>query len=137
MALTRKEAREKCMVIIYQTLLYNKNNIEYDLDTLINNETEVTDEYINNISNGVFSNLDSLTEIANKYLGSWPLHRLGVTDQAIILIGVYELLHTDTPKIVCINEAIELSHKYSDEQVSKIVNGVLDNVYHKEVENAE
>lgn len=137
MALTRKEAREKCMIIIYQTLLYNKNNINYDIDLLINNEIEETDEYVNKIVNGVISNLDNLIEIANKYLGSWPIHRLGLTDQSIILIGIYELLHTDTPKIVCINEAIELSHKYSDEQVSKIVNGVLDNIYHKEAKNAE
>ena len=45
-------------------------------------------------------------------------------------MGIYEILKTDTPDIACINEAIELSKEYSDDKVSKMINGVLDKVYH-------
>jgi len=41
-------------------------------------------------------------------------------------------MYTDTPSIVAINEAIELSKVYSDESVTKMINGVLDKIYHEE-----
>ena len=53
-------------------------------------------------------------------------------DQAILSMGIYELRYTETPSIVSINEAIELSKKYSDEDVTKMINGVLDSIYHNE-----
>jgi N utilization substance protein B len=58
------------------------------------------------------------------------MDRLNKVDQAIMSLGIFELLYTDTPSIVSINEAIELSKKYSDEAVTKMINGVLDKVYH-------
>ena len=45
-------------------------------------------------------------------------------------MGIFELLYTKTPPIVAINEAVELSKKYSDDSVRKMINGVLDKVYH-------
>ena len=60
------------------------------------------------------------------------MDRLNKVDQAILLLGIYELKYTDTPSVVAINEAIELSKKYSDEAVTKMINGVLDKVYHEE-----
>ena len=78
-----------------------------------------------------------IDKIANNYLGTWPIERLGFTDQAILRMAIYELLYTDTPDLVCINEAIELSKKYSDDSVSKIINGVLDKIYHSKEENEQ
>ena len=60
------------------------------------------------------------------------MSRLNKVDQAILTLGIYELLYTDTPSVVAINEAIELSKLYSDEAVTKMINGVLDKVYHEE-----
>ena len=60
------------------------------------------------------------------------MNRLNKVDQAILSLGIYELLYTDTPSVVAINEAIELSKKYSDESVTKMINGVLDKIYHDE-----
>ena len=75
--------------------------------------------------------------VISKYLENWTIDRLGLTDQAIIRISVYELLYTNTPNLVCINEAIELSKKYSDEKVSKMINGVLDKIYHEVEDKSE
>ena len=60
------------------------------------------------------------------------MDRLNKVDQAILSLGIYELVYTDTPSVVAINEAIELSKKYSDEAVTKMINGVLDKIYHEE-----
>ena len=73
-----------------------------------------------------------MSSLANKYLSDWTLDRLNKVDQAILLLGIYELKYTETPSVVAINEAIELSKKYSDEAVTKMINGVLDKVYHEE-----
>ena len=64
------------------------------------------------------------------------MDRLNKVDQAIVALGIYELKYTDVPSIVAINEAIELSKVYSDEAVTKMINGVLDKVYH-DIENKD
>ena len=66
-------------------------------------------------------------------LNDWTIDRLNKVDQAILELGIYELMYTETPSIVSINEAIELSKKYSEEAVTKMINGVLDKIYHEEV----
>lgn len=131
--LSRMKARKIAMIILYQILLYDKNKIEYNIDKVISDNILDNNEYIENMIKGIVNDLDNLKELANKYLDTWPLNRLGLTDQAIILIGIYELINTDTPDIVCINEAVELSKKYSDESVTKMINAMLDNIYHKEL----
>ena len=60
-----------------------------------------------------------------------------MVDQAIFEIAIYELIYTDTPKKVVIDEAIKLSKKYSEESVVKMLNGVLDKIYHEEDKDAE
>ena len=137
MALSRTESREKIMILLYQALLYEKNDINYDIDDMISNELEEQNEYISISLREILNNKNKLIELANKYLGSWPMNRLGLTDQSIIMLGIYELMNTDIEGPIIINEAVNLSKKYSDEQVSKIINGVLDNVYHNEVKDGE
>ena len=131
--MSRSEQRVEIMTMLYQVLLYKKNKMEYNIDILLDDK----DDFIKNIVNGVLEKESELEELANKYLNNWKLDRLGFTDQAIIKMGIYEILYTDTPNRVCINEAIELSKKYSDDSVVGIVNGVLDKVYHNEVSDAE
>lgn len=62
----------------------------------------------------------------------WTIDRLNKVDKAILSLAIYELFYTNTPSVVAINEAIELSKKYSEEKVVKLINGVLDNIYHSE-----
>lgn len=134
MSLSRSVARKKAMIIVYQILLYEKNNINYQIDEIIKENVEENDDYINDTINGIINNKEKLIDLANKYLGTWPFNRLGLTDQAIILIGIYELMYTTIPNKVVINEAIELSKLFSDEAVTKMINATLDNIYHKEIE---
>ena len=56
------------------------------------------------------------------------IDRIDKTGASILRMAIYELLYTDTPELVVINEAIELSKKYSDENVRKIINAVLDKI---------
>lgn len=142
----RTITREKAMTILYQIFLYKKNNINYNIDEVINDLLEdipleerkrIDIEFLKTIITGVIDNIIDIDENINKYLENWNLDRLGLTDQAITRIAVFELLYTDTPDLVCINEAIELSKKYSDIKVAKMINGVLDKIYHERLDNEQ
>ena len=128
----RSELREVIMKVIYQIDMFNEAKVDYDLNDLIKEQLEVENSFVNDSINGILANRDKITELANKYLNEWSLDRLNKVDQAIISLGIYELMYTDTPSVVSINEAIELSKKYSDEKVTKMINGVLDKIYHEE-----
>ncbi len=128
--MTRHEQRYKAMTILYQAFLYENNGISYNVDDIIDEQMEEKSKFVNTIVKGVLKEKNKLDELANTYLENWDIVRLGFTDQAILRIGIYEILNTDTPDITGIDEAIELSKEYSDEKVSKMINGVLDKVYH-------
>ena len=133
----RSELREVIMKVIYQVKILEETNIDYSIDELIHEQLEVQNDFVDDCVNGIIDNKKSIVSIANKYLKDWKLDRLNKVDQAILEIGIYELMYTDTPSVVAINEAIELSKVYSDEAVTKMINGVLDKVYHEEVKTDE
>ena len=133
MKLNRSEAREKAMIILYQVDFYIKNNIEYTLEDVINENLEIDNTFVRKIVNGVLENIDNIDNIIKKYLDGWDLDRLGKTDKAILRMGAFEILYFDTPNVVAINEAVSLSKKYSDKKVSKLINAVLDKILIEEV----
>ena len=129
----RSELREISMKVLYQKYILENTSTSYNINDLIKEQIEVENEFVNELVNGVIANQEKISEIANKYLVDWNIDRLSKVDKAIISIGVYELLFTETPSVVAINEAIELSKKYSDEKVTKMLNATLDKIYHNEV----
>ena len=133
--MTRHELRYKTMTILYQTFLYDSNNIEYDINNIILEQLDEDNKFVSELVNGVISNKEEIDKLANSYLDDWDISRLGFTDQAIIRIGIYEIMWTETPDITCIDEAVELAKEYSDEKVCKMINGVLDKVYHSKENN--
>ena len=128
----RSELREIIMKVIYQVNLLDEAKLDYNLSELIKEQIEVQNDFINESINGIIEHKKQIYDLANKYLNKWTIERLNKVDQAILSLGIYELLYTETPSVVSINEAIELSKKYSDESVTKMINGVLDKVYHEE-----
>lgn len=128
--LSRSELRKKVMTILYQINVYDKNKMNYNIDDIIKEVSEIDNEFIKEIVYGVVTYKADIDNLANKYLNNWTIDRLGNTDQAILRMGIYELLYTKTPEVVSINEAIELAKIYSDDDVRKMINGVLDKVYH-------
>ncbi len=131
--MNRNESRVVIMTILYQIFMYQKNGIKYDTDEIIKENLEIDNEFVKKMSKGVLEKKEELFGIANNNLKDWKMDRLGLTDQAILSLGIYELLYTDTPDVVAINEAVELAKKYSDDKVKNMINGVLDKVYHEKI----
>ena len=127
----RSELREVIMKVIYQVNLLEEAKLDYDLSSLIKEQLEVKNEFVNDTVDGIIEHKKEIYDLANKYLNNWTIDRLNKVDQAILSLGIYELIYTETPSVVAINEAIELSKLYSDESVTKMINGVLDKIYHE------
>ncbi len=128
--LNRSELRKIIMTALYQINVYDANKMNYNVDDVIKENLEIENEFVKEVVHGVLENKAAIDEKANEYLSGWKITRLGNTDQAILRMGIYELLYTKTPEVVAINEAIELAKAYSDDDVRKMINGVLDKIYH-------
>lgn len=125
---SRSELREKAMVILYQINICKEQKMDFDIEKIIHDNLDIDNEFVKDLVFGVITYKEELDKIANKYMKNWTIERLDKTGCAILEIALYELKYTDTPEVVVINEAIELSKKYSDDNVRKIINAVLDKV---------
>ena len=132
--MNRAESRNIIMTILYQIFMYQTNNIDYNLDEVFKENLPIDNDFVKEMVNGVLNKKEELFKLANDNLKDWKMSRLGLTDQAILSLGIYELLYTDTPSIVAINEAVELAKKYSDDKVKNMINGVLDKIYRESEE---
>lgn len=130
----RSELREVAMKALYQVYIYENTDTKYEIKEIIKSLLEVENDFVNTLVNGVVENQNTISDLANKYLVDWDIDRLSKVDKAILSLGIYELKYTDTPSVVSINEAIELSKKYSDEKVTKMINATLDKIFHSEEE---
>lgn len=120
------------MIALYQTYICDTNKIKYELDKIIESLIEEPNEFVTSTIHNIMEKTVELDELINNYLNNWTIDRLGKTDQAILRLGTYELMYTDTPGAVVIDEAIELSKQYSDDKVKNIINAVLDNIMKNE-----
>ena len=128
MALTRSEAREKIMIILYQYDLMVSNKVNCNIDDVMKENMEIENDFVKDMVYGVITYKDELDKLANENMIDWEINRIDKTGAAILRLALYELKYTDTPHVVVINEAIELAKKYSDNSVRKIINAVLDKI---------
>ena len=132
---SRSELRDVIVTVAYQSYIMEVANLKFSIDKLIEEQPDIykNEEFVIETCKGIYKNQKKISEMANKYLNNWTIDRLSKVDKAILSLGIYELLYTKTPSIVAINEAIELSKKYSDEDVTKMINACLDKIYHEEL----
>ena len=128
MAMKRSLLREKIMVILYQLDIAKDQKLNVSIDDTIKANVEVENEFVKQVVYGCVTYKDKIDNLANKDMNDWSIDRIDKTGAAILRMAIYELMYTDTPEVVVINEAIELSKKYSDDNVRKIINAVLDKI---------
>lgn len=77
---------------------------------------------------GVMQNREAIEQELIKRLESWSLGRMGFVERAVLRLTTYELMFTDVPPKVAVNEAVEIARSFSGEDAREFVNGVLDTV---------
>jgi N utilization substance protein B len=88
-------------------------------------------EFALSLLDGVREHRADLDRVLTAKAEHWTLERMAVVDRNILRLGAYEILHTDTPKRVIINEAVELAKLFGAEQSPAFVNAILDRVMHE------
>jgi N utilization substance protein B len=82
-------------------------------------------EYINDLVTGSVNNIKDIDSLIEKYSKGWKINRIAKVDLALLRLGAYEILYSDTPENVVINEAVELAKKYSTDKSGAFINGIL------------
>lgn len=75
---------------------------------------------------GVRRNRSELDALLAKTADNWSLERMAATDRNVLRLGAYEILFTQTPGRVAINEAVELAKRFGTSHSAQFVNGILD-----------
>ncbi|HKW64281.1 MAG TPA: transcription antitermination factor NusB [Candidatus Acidoferrum sp.] len=88
-----------------------------------------TRAFANQLFEGTAKEVSALDEIIGKHCENWRLERLSAIDRAILRLAIHEIISTDTPPKVVLNEAVDLAKKFSSEESGAFVNGVLDSVH--------
>ena len=120
--------------IISMQIIYNYNttkvlDFEGIIDIVNEEEVDYDIEYVKKLVSGVIDNQEKIDFVISMNLKNYTLDRLSVVDRSLLELGTYELLFTDTPSNIIINEIVEISKEYSevdDYKTSKFNNAVLD-----------
>ncbi len=124
----RRKARETVLKLLFQRD-FREVSLEELLDQVDRAELGDQWDYVRQTLAGVLEHREEIDRIiAEKAIG-WRLERLVSVDRNILRLGIYELLYTDIPPEVVINEAVELSKRYSTEHSHIFINGILDRVW--------
>ena len=139
--MTRSHARELAAHLIYE-LDYTDETPQQAIDARLEKgyyaalaeENEVYAErpsrkqmtYICACVTGVSEHRQELDGLISQYAIGWNLHRISRFTKAALRLAIYEILYVeDVPTGVAINECIELTRKYEEEEVVSFVNGIL------------
>ena len=126
----RSRAREVVLQILYEDDLNPDRNMAFADEFLrgrLNHDEELVGFAVELLA-GVRRNRGELNALLEERAENWSLARMAVTDRNVMRLAAYEMLYTDTPDRVVINEAIELARRYGSQQSSQFVNGVLDRI---------
>lgn len=90
--------------------------------------------FVSDLVRGVAKTYSEIDKHIVKYATEWPLDQITAVDRNILRLGLYELLYTEVPPRVVINEAIEIAKSFGGDASGKFVNGVLGSLYNDEPE---
>ena len=92
-------------------------------------ELEDAFSYACRIVEGVHHHLQEIDERIRAQADNWRLERMPSVDRNILRLAIYELAHeTDVPKLVVLDEAVELAKRFGSEQSGRFINGLLDGI---------
>ncbi len=130
--MTRREAREALFTLIYEMPFCKEQNADEILEReLMAREESIDDNYIKESFKGTFENISEIDALISENAIGWSFERLTKVSLAIMRLCCYEMIYTDLPVKIAINEAVELAKKYDHDQAPSFINGVLNNIANK------
>lgn len=126
----RKETREEAVKIAYCMDI----NKEFDkalpsryIDHFQIGNVDI--DYLNKTIDNIIDHLGEIDGYITENSRDWKINRIAKVDLAVLRVALSEILYNSTiPESVSINEAVEISKKYSNEDSHKFINGILGTV---------
>jgi N utilization substance protein B len=127
----RNRARQVAFQVLYQDDLNPRSNPAAS-DELIEKRLHSAElaEFSRGLVSGVRHHCREMDKLIEQVAENWSLKRMAATDRNILRLGAFEILHTDTPDRVAIDEAVELAKRFGTAQSAQFVNGILDKLMH-------
>ena len=129
----RRKARELALQMLYQHDV-SGNQPDAIIATFedLQKSKPNTREFATRVFKGTVDHMQAIDDMIQAQADNWRLSRMAVVDRNIIRMSVYEFLHEDeTPKLVVIDEAIEIAKRFSTQKSSQFINGILDGILKK------
>ncbi len=126
--LSRREERETVFSLLFSASFRTDEDPSVFLGEYEEDNEKPCTEYIRNTFFGALSFIgeaDALIEADSK---NWKASRMSLVTSSLLHLSVYEMLKTDVPPKVVINEAVELSKKYDDPPAASFINGILNRI---------
>jgi N utilization substance protein B len=126
----RRKARELALQMLYQHDM-SGNAPEMIVSTFedLQKSKPNTREFATKIFKGTVDNLEKIDGMIVQQADNWRIERMAVVDRNIIRMSIYEFLYeNDTPKLVIIDEAIEIAKRFGTQKSSQFINGILDGI---------
>ena len=120
----RRTARENAFKLVFEELvLGDENQVTYLAVT--QSEKKFDLEYMDTLLSGVREKNEFIVSVVARYAKGFVVDRIYRIDLALLKVAIYELLFTDTPEKVVVNEAVELAKIYSTDNSPGFINGLL------------
>jgi N utilization substance protein B len=132
---SRRRSRQRALQILYLWDVRRQSVEEATaayFDGLYSEESRnrpQRDAFLDRLVAGSVEHVDALDRQISQHAEHWRIERMPWVDRNILRLAVFEMMHSDTPAPVVIDEALELARRYSNEESVQFVNGVLDAVH--------
>ena len=127
--MTRRQLRENIFKILFKLEFNSVDEMTEQMEFSLDDVSEISEndiDYITNKTNKIISLIGDIDSIIAEVSSGWKLDRIGKAELAILRLAIYEMKYDeDVPFKVAINEAVELSKIYCNEEAKSFVNGVL------------
>ncbi len=126
--MTRREAREAAFILIYERSFQKDKPISEIIKDTSEAKEFSPDKYIKSTVSGTEERLSEIDGIINESSLEWRIERMSAVSLSVLRLAVYEMLYSDVPFRVAINEAVELAKKYDHEKAPAFINGILNKI---------
>lgn len=132
--MTRTEIRELTFELLYSLEIQKMEQEEYNEQIELflveqNVSQEKAKTYMTETVNGIAKNKEKILELISQNLKEkWDISRVSKINLTLLKLAIYEIMYTELPYKVVVNEAVEIAKKYGDDASPAFINGVLANI---------
>jgi N utilization substance protein B len=127
----RRQARELALQLLYELDVRGEGEAGPVIDAFWQRQQAPDDvkSFADTLVRGVSAQQPKIDELIGRFAEHWELDRMAVVDRNVLRAGIWELLWgVDVPPVVAINEALEIARRFSTEESTRFINGLLDRV---------